>query len=144
MNFYITTENENYLRDIFMNFRFFQFISVENIKEELNLFGELDEHQEWILNDHIKKEIHSSIKKNNVYAIIYQNKNLDYEVIKNLNDYFKNNKKINNIILFDNLDDPKNEDLYQYFKEVIFFPQMKKIKAKDINNLKTLQIENTK
>lgn len=141
MNFYITTENEDYLRNIFMNFRFFQFISVETIKEELDLYGDLSKYQEWILNDHIKKYINDSIKKNSIYAIIYQNKELSYEVIKNLYNYFKESDHISNIILFDRQDQPKNEEYWQYFTEIAFFPQIKKIKAKEVNNLKTIKQE---
>jgi len=136
MNFYVTTENEDYLRNVFMNFRFFHLVSVSNLVQKLNTnYTELSLYQKWILNNDIKREIKKCLTKTNVFAILYHNPWLNYDSIKNLDNYLNSIEKINKIVLLDDKELKKNEEYYQFFKEVAFFPKIKKLKIDELNKL---------
>jgi len=137
-NFYVTTENKEFLRRNFLNLRFFALISVPDIISSL---GEnhttMSDYNQFIVNKTIVKELEDVIKRKRFYSIIYSNPWIDYESIKNLQEYLEDNESIKNVILLDDKHNPKHEDYWQYFQEVKFFPSARKVRIVECEEFKT-------
>jgi len=71
----------------------------------------------------------AKLKKYN--GIIYINKNLNEEIIKNIQSKFKKVPDINKIILIDNSILPKHQDLYKLFDEIYFYERFQRNKIVD-------------
>lgn len=137
---YITTEGKNKLSKKFLNFRFYYFISVpeiiESLKEDPN---NLTDRGAFLVNRTIIEGIHNCLKRKKYLAIIYSNPNLDYESIKNIQERYSNHKNITSISLLDYKSEPKNENFWQLFEEVTFFPEIHKKKIMECKKIKVLE-----
>lgn len=134
---YVTTEPKESLRKKFLNFRFYYLISVPEIIKKLNEDPKnLSDRGIFLINNTIIEGINSCIKRKKYMAIIYSNPNLNYEAIKNLQEKFTDNENIISISLLDYKANPKNEDLWQLFEEVIFFPEINKKKIFECKSIK--------
>jgi len=137
VNFYITTEDEEILRKHFLNMRFYALISIPDIITSLGkTYETLSEYDEFIVNSTIINQIEIFIKKKQYYSIIYYNPYINYNVIKNLYEYLSDNPNILKIALLDYKYNPKHEDLWQYFEEIVFFPSIKRKKILECEIIK--------
>lgn len=141
IKFYVSTEDKEMLRKSFLNFRFYTLISVPEIIDEITNKGgdltTLSEHESFLLNKTILTEIEHCLKKKSVYAIIYQNDKLNYDLIRNLHEALKVYTKIDRICLLDSKNNPRHEDLWENFQEVTFFPEVRKKKIIECEKIKT-------
>ena len=136
---YVTTLKKSKLRNKFLNFRFYYFISVPDIIKELGEDPEnLTDRGIFLVNNKIVEYIHNCLKRKKYMAIIYSNPDLNYEAIKNLQEKYAEHENILSISFLDYKNKPENVDLWQLFEEVIFFPEMTK---KKIIECKSIQIE---
>ncbi len=143
MTVYITTENRNTLKKNFLNLRFFGLISVPEIVETIDeTYLDMSPRSQFLVNKTITQEFEKALKKNRFYAIIYSNPWLTKESIINLHDYLSNSSHVKKIVLLDYKDNPKNENMFELFEEVVFFPAVKKIKIFDCESFVN-EIKNT-
>lgn len=138
MNFYITTENKDVLKKNFLNLRFFALISIPEIIESLGEeYETISDYSNFIVNKTIIQQVDSVLKRKRFYSIIYSNPWLNYDTIKNIHEQFSDNPLIKDIILLDDKNNRENEDYWQYFQEVTFFPSVKKKKIVECEKIKT-------
>lgn len=138
MNFYITTEDKDFLKKNFLNLRFSALISVPDIVASLDEeYDTMSLYSRFIVNKTIISQVENVLKRKRFFNIIYHNPWIDYDSIKNLHEQFHDNASIKRIILLDKKDNPTNEDLWQYFEEVTFFPSVKKKKILECESFKT-------
>ena len=138
MNFYITTEDKDVLKKNFLNLRFFALISIPDIITSLGEeYETISDYSKFIVNKTIIQQVDSVLKRKRFYSIIYSNPWLNYDTIKNVHEQFSDNPLIKDIILLDDKNTRKNEDYWQYFQEVTFFPSVKKKKIVECEKIKT-------
>lgn len=133
MKFYITIENEEKIKNTFINLNAFYIIDIQeilmNIGLDLNKPSDL-----FYINNLIERKIESVCKSKRLQGIIYINKNLNSDLIEDLNETLDKmskrikNFKIEGMVLMDRQYFPKLKYMWKDFEEVMFFPEIKKIK----------------
>lgn len=132
MTVYITSESRSVLKKNFLNLRFFGLVSVPEIVAMTGeTYENMSHRSQFLVNKTITQEFEKALKRNRFYAVIYSNPWLEKESIVNLHNYLSENPRVDKIVLLDYKDNSKNEELYELFEEVVFFPSIKKIKISD-------------
>lgn len=132
MTVYITSESRSVLKKNFLNLRFFGLVSVPEIVAMTGeTYENMSHRSQFLVNKTITQELEKALKRNRFYAVIYSNPWLEKESIVNLHNYLSENPRVDKIVLLDYKDNSKNEELYELFGEVVFFPSIKKIKIFD-------------
>lgn len=126
MNLYITIEDKSKLKKAFLNLRKQQIIVVDEVVVDLGYeVGKVDDYASFIVNQRIKKIITSTASGKKMQSIIYVNNNLNDEIIRGLIHFCQDNTVVNRVILL--TEKGKNEELYELFDEILFFPSIKKV-----------------
>jgi hypothetical protein len=126
MNLYITIEDKSKLKKAFLNLRKQQIIVVDEVVVELGYeVGKVDDYASFIVNQKIKKIITSTASGKKMQSIIYVNQNLNDEIIRGLIHFCQDNTVVSRVILL--TEKGKNEELYELFDEILFFPSIKKV-----------------
>lgn len=126
MNLYITIEDKSKLKKAFLNLRKQQIVVVDEVVVELGYeVGKVDDYASFIVNQRIKKIIASTASGKRMQSIIYVNSNLNDEIIRGLIHFCQDNTVVNQVILL--TEKGKNEELYELFEEILFFPTIKKV-----------------
>ena len=126
MNLYITIEDKSKLKKAFLNLRKQQIIVVDEVVVELGYqVGKVDDYASFIVNQRIKKIITSTASGKKMQSIIYVNDNLNDEIIRGLIHFCQDNTVVDRVILL--TEKGKNEELYELFDEILFFPSIKKV-----------------
>ena len=126
------------LKSNFLNFRFFYHISVPDILNDMGIdYNNMSDQDSFLVNDSILSSIELVLKRKKYSAIVYSNPWLDYECIKNIHSELKPTGRINNIALLDFKSIPKNIELWQFFEEVIFFPEIRKKEIIECESVQT-------
>lgn len=129
MTVYMTTEDKDVLKKNFLKLRFFGLISVPDIVETTGeTYENMSLNSQFIVNKTISEEMDKALKKNRFYAVIYSNPWMDKEAIINMHNYLQEHPLVKKIVLLDFKDSPKNDQMFELFEEVAFFPSVKKIK----------------
>lgn len=136
MKFYITVEGTPKLKRSFLNLKLFSIINVSEILEEYGYtYSTIDDFGSFIVSKRINSLIKSYSKSKRIRGIIYSNPTLSENVIPNLFNSLNDIENITEVVLMDDYNLPKLNNLYEYFNEIIFFPSIKKIRlieARDI------------
>jgi hypothetical protein len=126
MNLYITIEDKSKLKKAFLNLRKQQIIVVDEVVVDLGYqVGKVDDYASFIVNQKIKKIITSTASGKKMQSIIYVNQNLNDEIIRGLIHFCQDNTVVSRVILL--TEKGKNEELYELFDEILFFPSIKKV-----------------
>jgi hypothetical protein len=126
MNLYITVEDKVKLKKAFLNLRKQQIIVVDEVVVELGYsIGGVNDYSSYIVNQKIKKIISSTASSKKMQSIIYVNDTLNDEIIRGLIHFCQEHTLVDKVILL--TDKNKNEDYYELFEEILFFPTMKKV-----------------
>lgn len=126
MNLYITIEDKSKLKKAFLNLRKQQIIVVDEVVVDLGYeVGKVDDYASFIVNQRIKKIITSTASGKKMQSIIYVNHNLNDEIIRGLIHFCQDNTVVDRVILL--TEKGKNEELYELFDEILFFPSIKKV-----------------
>jgi len=126
MNLYITIEDKSKLKKAFLNLRKQQIIVVDEVVVELGYqVGKVDDYASFIVNQRIKKIITSTASGKKMQSIIYVNDNLNDEIIRGLIHFCQDSTVVDRVILL--TEKGKNEELYELFDEILFFPTIKKV-----------------
>ena len=142
MKFYITVENLNKLKRSFLNLKLYSIIDIPKIISNLNYdYENIDKYGIFLINNEITNKINTYSKSKRIRGIFYINPNINEEIIDNLFDSLYDNEKISDIILLDDYNIPKLKPYYHKFKEIIFFPSIKKIRLTEYNKIKSLESE---
>ena len=141
MKFYITVEGIQKLKRSFLNLKLYSVISVPDVLSELGYtYSTIDDYGIFIVNQKIMSLINNYVKSKRIKGIIYSNPNLHEKIVENLFDELEAEERISDIVLLDDYNIPKLQDYYEFFREIIFFPSVKKIRlieckpiSKDVN-----------
>jgi hypothetical protein len=127
MNFYITVDDKEKIKKAFLNIRKQLVIDVFDFIRDLGYdTDDLDQYASYIVSEKIKKTIQTAVSNNRAQSIIYINPEVDHEAIRELIHFVQENTKVEKTVLL--TDKGKNEDLYELFEEVLFYPSVKKVK----------------
>lgn len=140
MKLYITSESYYRIQNGFSNINAFAIIDVSLIINKLNLDMQKNCNI-FLVNDEIKNLLISYSKCKKYRGIIYITKNINDDVITNIhniiNEYIT--EYIDDVILLDDYDTPKQRHLYYLFNEVMYFSTFKKIKIIECKPIQMLK-----
>lgn len=137
MKFYVTVEGTPKLKRSFLNLKLFSIVDVNEILENLGYtYSSIDEYSAFIVNKKIMTLIKNYLKSKRIRGIIYSNPYLNEDIINNLHNELTDVPKISEIVLLDDYNVPKLQQLYTQFEEVIFFPSIKKIRLIECKSIK--------
>lgn len=126
MNLYVTYGDKEKLRKAFLNLRKQLVIDSFDVVRSLGYEPEeLTEYSYFIINEKIKKQIQSAASGNRMQSIIYINPDMDHEVIRGLINFAELETAVEKVVFL--TDRGKNEDLYELFREIIYYPTAKKV-----------------
>ena len=126
MNLYVTYSDRDRLKKAFLNLRKQLIIDSHDIVRSLGYDPEtLSEYAYFIANEKIKKQIQSTASGNRMQSIIYSNPGMNHEIIRGLINFAQLETKIDRVIFL--TDQGQNEDLYELFEEIVYFPTTKKV-----------------
>ena len=142
MNLYITIEDKSKLKKAFLNLRKQQIIIVDEVVVDLGYeVGKVDDYASFIVNQRIKKIITSTASGKKMQSIIYVNNNLNDEIIRGLIHFCQDNTVVDRVILL--TENGKNEELYELFDEILFFPSIKKVHIIECVTVPVVWLEET-
>ncbi len=137
MNLYVTVDDKFKLKKCFLNLRKQQLIIIDEIIESLGYAeNTIDEYSSFIVNQKIKKIISSTSVGKKMQSIIYVNPGLTEETIRDVIHFCNEETLIEKVIFL--TERYANEEYYQLFDEILFFPSIKKVQ---IIECKSLPIE---
>jgi hypothetical protein len=126
MNLYVTYGDKERLRKAFLNLRKQLIIDSFDVVRSLGYEPEnLTEYSYFIVNEKIKKQIRTVASGNRMQSIIYINPEMDHEVVRGLINFAQLETAVEKVVFL--TDKGKNEDLYELFQEIIFYPTAKKV-----------------
>lgn len=126
MNLYVTYGDKEKLRKAFLNLRKQLIIDSYDVVRSLGYEPEmLTEYSYFIVNEKIKKQIQTAASGNRMQSIIYINPEMDHEVIRSLINFAQLETAVEKVVFL--TDHGKNEDLYELFQEIIYYPTAKKV-----------------
>ena len=129
MKFYITVEGLPKLKRAFLNLKLYSVVSVPEILANLGYtYSTIDEYGAFIINQKITSLIDNYVKSKRIRGIIYSNPNLNRDIVENLFNELEPCEKVSDLVLLDDYNVPKLEEYYDMFREIIFFPSVKKIR----------------
>ncbi len=136
MKFYLTIEDIIKLKRSFLNLKLYSIIDVSEILDEYGYsYTNIDEYGIFLVNKEIMSKITTYLKSKRIRGIIYINKNLNEAIIDNLFDELEEYERIQDIVLLDDYNIPRLKEYWDKFKEVVFFPSIKKIRLTEYQNI---------
>jgi len=134
MNLYVTLNDKFKLKKCFLNLRKQQLIIVDEIVSSLGYdIDSIDDYSYFIINQKIKKIISTTAGGRKMQSIIYVNPSLTEATIIDLVNFCNEETLIEKVIFL--TDKHTNEDYYQFFDEILFFPAIKKVQIFDCKSL---------
>ena len=129
---YMTSDSETKLRSIYSNLKNYYILDVQSFIKSLNLDMSKPS-SVYIINDEIQQLLSSQLKLKKYKGIIYINKHLSKELFNSFKYQFKKDGDEIKIVLIDNGQFPKHQDIMGIFDEVIFYERFKKNKIIEFN-----------
>lgn len=124
---YMTSDSESKLKSIYSNLKNYYILDVQSFIKSLNL--DLNKQSSiFIINDEIQTLVSSQLKLKKYKGVIYINHHLSKDLFNSFKQYFKKCGEDIKIVLIDNGQFPKHQDIMEIFDEVIFYERFKKNK----------------
>lgn len=140
MKFYVTIEGTNRLKKSFLNLKLFSIIYIPEILEQNGYtYSTIDDYGSFIVSNQIDDLIKTYSKSKRIRGIIYSNPNIDEKILPNIFNTLEDLNTINEIVLLDDYNVPKLQNLYKHFDEIIFFPSIKKVRLIEAVKISDLQ-----
>jgi len=126
VNLYLTFDDKSKIKKCFLNLRKYLVISTDEVIDRLGFVpADVDSCSSFIINEEIKKMIREGSNGRKLLSIIYSNSRMNDEIIREFVHYTQDLKKIEKVILL--TEKGKNEEFYELFEEIMFFPAAKKV-----------------
>lgn len=129
-NLYFSIESSWKIKSMFINLKNFYILDIQDILNNFNL--DLTKNTSvYFINNFILNKILLKAKIKNTQGIIYINKNLNEDIVLNIQKQFEKNNLssiIEKYILIDDGQFPKLKFLYPKFEEILFFDRFQKNK----------------
>lgn len=128
----MTSDSENKLRSIYSNLKSYYILDVQAFIKSLNL--DISKPSSiFIINDEIQTLMTQQLNLKKYKGVIYINKQLSKELFNSFKYFFKKNNEDVKIVLIDNGQFPKHQDIMDVFDEVIFYERFRKNKIVEFN-----------
>lgn len=127
----MTSESESKLKQVYSNIKNFYILDADKFIKSLDL-DMSKQSSVYIANDEIKKIIISQSKLKKYKGIIYINKHLSDDLYQSFKVCLSKYDAVR-IMLIDNGQFPKHEDIMGVFDEVLFYERFKKNRIIDCN-----------
>ena len=135
---YMTSDSESKLRSIYSNLKNYYILDVQSFIKGLNL--DLSKQSSiFIINDEIQNLVSSQLKLKKYKGVIYINHHLSKDLYNSFKFYFQKCSEDIKIVLIDNGQFPKHQDIMDIFDEVIFYERFKKNKIVEFNGFEKNQ-----
>lgn len=122
----MSSDNESKLKQIYANIKNFFVLDVQAFVKSLNI--DMNKPTSiYLVNEEIERLITSQAKLKKFKGIIYINKHLSEELYYSFKKKFSKKDQVK-IVLIDNGQFPKHQDIMDVFDEVIFYERFKKNK----------------
>lgn len=123
----MTSDSEIKLRSIYSNLKNYYILDVQSFIKSLNL--DMSKPSSiFIINDEIQLLMTQQLNLKKYKGVIYINKHLSKELFQSFKYFFKKQGNDIKIVLIDNGQFPKHQDIMEIFDEVIFYERFKKNK----------------
>lgn len=137
----MTDEPEYKLKQVFSNIKNFFIFDVSAFVTSLNL--NLNKQSSiYYINTEIEKHMLNALSLKRYNGIIYINKSLTEKLYQSINNKFKQQYKVDKIILIDDGQFPKHTDIMNIFDEVIFYNRFNKSKIIEPNEVPIISDKN--
>lgn len=138
MKFYLTVETQEKIKNTFVNLNLFYLLDIEQIICEYGL-DVSKPYNKFFLSQEIEKLIVAQTKSKRIEGIIYINRILDEKLVAHIYKLVKKIPKIDNVVIIDDDSKPRLKDLYKLVDEVLFFPNVKRVKILECKTLAPFQ-----
>lgn len=129
---YMTSDSETKLRSIYSNLKNYYILDVQSFIKSLNL--DISKASSiFIINDEIQSLMTQQLNLKKYKGVIYINKHLSKDLFDSFKYQFKKDGNDIRIVLIDNGQFPKHQDIMDIFDEVIFYDRFKKNKIVEFN-----------
>lgn len=128
----MTSERESLLKNVYANIKDYFILDAHAFIKSLNI-DMTKRTSIYLANDELQQLINSQLKLKKNKGVIYINKNLSEDLYFSFKEIF--GKKGVKIVLIDNGQFPKHEDIMTTFDEVIFYERFRKTKIIDCEGL---------
>lgn len=109
-------------------------ISVTEIIKNLGYTPEtLDAYSSFLVNEEIKNQIRSVSRAKRAFSIIYSNPELNEDIVRFIVFYVNENTDVENVYFL--TEEGKDEDYYELFNGVSFYPTIKKVHIMECRQL---------
>jgi hypothetical protein len=126
MNLYLTFDDKSKIKKCFLNLRKYLVISSDEVVENLGFDKDnVDNCSSFIISQEIKRNIKDGSNVRKLLAIIYSNSDMNDETIRQLIYYATEVANIEKVIPL--TERGENEDYYELFEEIMFYPTLKKV-----------------
>jgi hypothetical protein len=126
MNLYITVEDRAKVKKAFLNLRKQLIIEVRELIEQTGYDPDkMDKYSSFIISQRIKRLVQTTANGNKVQSIVYVNPDYEIESIRELIHFVQEETSVEKVIFL--TEKGKNEDMYELFEEVSFYPSVKKV-----------------
>lgn len=136
LNLYITFADKSKIKKSFLNLRKYLIIHTLDVIENFGFADkDLDNCSMFLVNEEIKRQIQRGSVRRKLYSVVYSNPQMSDETVREILHYTSELPSIEKVVFL--TDEGDNEDYFELFDEVSFFPSVKKV---HILQCKTLQM----
>lgn len=126
MNLYVTFDDRNKIKKCFLNLRKYLIINSDEIVERLGFSKDnLDICSAFIVNEEIRRMITEGVSSKRLLGVVYSNPEFNDEIIREVIHFSQDTRNLESVIFL--TDKWVNEEYYELFEEVLFYPTIKKV-----------------
>ncbi len=126
MNLYVTFDDRTKIKKCFLNLRKYLIINSEEIIERLGFSKDnLDICSSFIVNEEICRMITEGVSSKKLLGIVYSNPEFNDEIMREVIHFSQDIRNLESVIFL--TDKWMNEEYYELFEEVLFYPTIKKV-----------------
>ena len=124
MNLYVTFDDRNKIKKCFLNLRKYLIINSDEIVERLGFSKDnLDICSAFIVNEEIRRMITEGVSSKRLLGVVYSNPEFNDEIIREVIHFSQDTRNLESVIFL--TDKWVNEEYYELFEEVLFYPTIK-------------------
>jgi hypothetical protein len=126
VNLYVTFDDRTKIKKCFLNLRKYLIINSEEIIERLGFSKDnLDICSSFIVNEEICRMITEGVSSKKLLGIVYSNPEFNDEIMREVIHFSQDIRNLESVIFL--TDKWMNEEYYELFEEVLFYPTIKKV-----------------
>jgi hypothetical protein len=126
VNLYITFADKSKIKKSFLNLRKYLVIHTPEVVESFGFKDKtLDDCSMFLVNEEIKRQIQRGSSRRKLYSIVYSNPLMSDETIREIIYYSSELPNVEKVVFL--TEEGKNEEYFELFDEVSFFPSIKKV-----------------